>query len=132
MANKAAAQAEKPKTTSEAKDKTAKGAPRPRKWDYGIILEAKIMPLVEEANVKRDIQKDWERVGKGTTCEKFFAAGGTRHGLRVMSRRKLISIVHADGSKFPVEYVKPEKPAKGEAKEPKVKQTQAERLGVKK
>ncbi len=129
MANKAAATAEKPKTTSEAKDKKAKGAPRPRKWDYGITPEAKITPLVEEANVKRDIQKDWERVGKGTTCEKFFAAGGTRHGLRVMSRRKLIQITHADGSTFPKEYVKPEPKPKAEGKGEK--KTQAERLAKK-
>ena len=130
---KADAVAETPKTTSEAKDKKAKGAPRPRKWDYGITGEAKIVIVAEgEPNVKRDILKDWEKLGKGNiTCDAFFAAGGSRHGLRVMSRRKLIQVVHADGKRYPIEYVKPPKAEKA-AKAPKKEGTQAERLGVKK
>ncbi len=116
--SKASTPAEKPKSESAAKDKKAKAAPRPRKWDYGISDDAKIVLLKDEANVKSDIKKDWELLGKTPiTCKAFFEKGGTRHGLRVMSRRKLVNVVHANGTKYPIEYTKPVK----KAPEPKAK-----------
>ena len=101
----------------EAKTPKEKGAPRARKWEYGITDEARIVRLAEVASVKRDIQVQFGYTEGDPTVADFKKKGGNRHGLRVMMRRKLIKLVHADGKEFPVAYVKPEKPAKEEKQE---------------
>jgi|2_EtaG_2_1085320.scaffolds.fasta_scaffold12268_2 hypothetical protein len=90
----------------EPKDK---GAPRPRKWDYGITPEAKILCQKETPNVKREVQADWEIAQKSKTYADYAKAGGSRHGIRVMSRRGLIKLVHADGKEYPVQLSGKEK-----------------------
>lgn len=102
--------------------KKGSSAPRARKWDYGIKPEAKVVRLVETANVKRDIQAQFTHTEGDPTVAEFYERGGDRHGLRVMSRRKLIGIHHLDAegnvvAKFPTEYVKPA-PKAEEQKQP--------------
>jgi len=87
----------------------ATGAPRPRKWDYGIIPEAKIVPQAETASVKKEVAEAWALVDDSPTVEEYTKRGGDRHGLRVLSRRGLIKIIHADGNEFPKAYVAPVK-----------------------
>lgn len=109
----------------DAQDKTEKktgsNAPRARKWDYGIKREAQVVRLVETANVKRDIQAQFAHTEGDPLVSEFYSKGGDRHGLRVMSRRKLIKIVHKDDNgnvvaEFPQGYTKPEpKPAEEKA-----------------
>jgi len=98
-------------------EKKEKGAPRARKWEYGITDEARVVRLVEVASVKRDIQVQFGHTEGDPTVAEFKKRGGNRHGLRVMMRRKLIKLVHADGTEYPVAYVKPEKPAKTEGEQ---------------
>lgn len=98
--------------TEGASTKKGSNAPRARKFDYGIKPEAKVVRLVETANVKRDIQAQFTHTEGDPTVAEFYAKGGDRHGLRVMSRRKLIKIQHLDESgnvvaEFPQGYVKP-------------------------
>jgi hypothetical protein len=87
----------------------ATGAPRPRKWDYGIIPEAQIVPQTETAAVKKEVAEAWALVDDSPTVEEYTKRGGDRHGLRVLSRRGLIKIIHADGNEFPKAYVAPVK-----------------------
>jgi hypothetical protein len=94
----------------EAPTLGTKGAPRPRKWDYGILPEAQIVRQAEDASVKKDIAEAWGYTDDNPTVEEYTKRGGDRHGLRVLSRRGLIKIVHPDGTEFPREYVKAEKP----------------------
>jgi hypothetical protein len=86
------------------------GAPRPRKWDYGIIPEAQIVRQAAEASVKKEVAEAWGYTDDNPTVAEYTKRGGDRHGLRVLSRRGLIKIVHPDGTEFPREYVKAEKP----------------------
>ena len=44
------------------------------------------------------------------SCASYIEAGGTRSGLRRMSRRGIISITGSDGTVYPKEYIAPEKP----------------------
>jgi hypothetical protein len=98
----------------------AKGAPRPRKWDYGIVNEATIKRAAENPRVAKDIEVAWGHTEGDPTVEAYFTAYGddkrqdARHGLRVMARRGLIKIVHADGNEFPRDYVAPEPKPKEE------------------
>lgn len=98
--------AQDPEDSKDATKKGGSAAPRPRKWDYGIHNDAQIVRAAEDPTVKKDTEKEWGYTEGNPTCEKFFAKGGTRHGLRVMSRRKLITIVR-EGVTYPIEYVKP-------------------------
>ena len=115
-AGKEAATAEKPKTESAAKDKKEKAAPRPRKYDYGIQPDNTIVRLEKkdadgkpvEVTVKAGLAADWEKTKGNPTVAKYFEAGGTRHGLRVFSRNKLINIKSPDGKVYPTKYVAPE------------------------
>jgi len=77
------------------------GAARPRKWNYGITPEAKIVRQTQEANVKKDIEKSWLATEGDPTVAQFMSKGGDRHGLRVLSRRELIKLVHEDGTEYP-------------------------------
>ena len=93
--------------TEEAIEK-AKGAPRPRKWEYGITDEAQVVRVAEAPTVRKDIEAAWAATLENPTVAEYMAQFANksdgRHGLRVMSRRGLIKIVHADGSKFPRQY----------------------------
>jgi len=91
--------------------KKGSNAPRPRKWDYGIAPEAQIVRLEESPSVKRDVAEEWAHTEDSPTCALFMERGGTRHGLRVMSRRKLIKIVNG-GKDYPIEYTAPVKEEK--------------------
>lgn len=99
----------------------AKGAPRPRKVDYGIADDAQIVRLVDTANVRKDILLAWQNTDDNPTVAEFFTRYSeaerveARHGLRVMSRRKLIKIVHPDGSEFPRDIVPGADPEPSEA-----------------
>jgi len=107
----------KPASTKPKGDGEAKGAARPRKWDYGITPEAQITRIAEgEVNVKKDIEKSWVATEGNPTVAQFMSKGGDRHGLRVLSRRHLISLTHADGTVYPIQLsgetaVAPEAPA---------------------
>ena len=109
-----------PKTDPEGgtgqKKKEGKGssAPRPRKWDYGIADEAKIKRVLKEDGakpaVKGDVKASWDVISDNMSCASYIEAGGTRSGLRRMSRRGIISITGSDGTVYPKEYIAPEKP----------------------
>jgi hypothetical protein len=84
----------------------AKGAARPRKWNYGFVPEATIVRVAENPTVRKDIEAAWAATATpGTTVDAFLNSftdkSDARHGLRVMSRRGLIKVVHADGSEYP-------------------------------
>lgn len=96
-------------TTAAEGTKKGSSAPRARKWDYGITPEARVTRLVEAATAKRDIAAQFAHTEGNPTVAEFYTKGGDRHGLRVMMRRKLISLVHEDtGATFPIAYLKPE------------------------
>lgn len=95
-----------------------KGAPRPRKWNYGIAPENKvaIVPLAkdaEEPKLKAGEAEGYALAKKGCTVEQFIAASD-RGILRRLSRKGLVNVIGTDGTKYPIEYVAPEKPAKKE------------------
>lgn len=106
---------------ADAAVEKAKGAPRPRRWDYGITDEATIERVAENPPVRKDIAEAWVLTeGKPSVAD--FMAGfasktDARHCLRVMSRRKLIQIKHADGSVYPVAYEPPVETAPAEGGE---------------
>lgn len=100
-----------PKAPKAPKEPKAEGAgtgssnPRPRKWNYGISNEATLKLIVEDTPRKGRDFKNLDKVVDGMTCEEFFAAGGDRHDLRVLSRGKAISIIGTDGAVYPTEYI---------------------------
>ncbi len=123
-ASKAAATGDAPvkDTTSEAGESN-KGAPRPRKYDYGIQNENKVSvtPRTEEEGepkLKAGEAAAYETAKTCGTVEKFLEKH-ERAFLRRLSRKKLIGITGADGTQYPREYVAPEKPA------PKAKKPEA-------
>jgi len=65
--------------------------------------------------VRKDIAEAWVLTADKPTVaqfmEGFASKTDARHCLRVMSRRKLVNIVHTDGSVFPVAYEPAEKVA---------------------
>lgn len=97
----------------------ATGAPRPRKWDYGITDEAQIVRKAEAPSVRKDIEVAWAVTEGNPTVAAFMAQfedkSDARHCLRVMSRRELIKIVGTDGTEFPRPYVAPEPKAEAPA-----------------
>lgn len=99
-----------------------KGAPRPRKWNYGIVAEHKvqIVPLAKDAT--EPVLKAGEAAGyalaqKGCTVEQF-VKDSDRGILRRLSRKGLVNVIGTDGTKYPIDYVAAEKPVK-EPKAPK-------------
>jgi len=114
-AAKTAKEPKAPKTPKEPKESKGTGAPRPRNLDYGIKPEAIIKLVVEETPRKGRDYKNINLVEDGMTVEAFFAKGGTRHDLRVLSRGKAITIVGANGVVYPIAYVAPVKAATAEA-----------------
>jgi hypothetical protein len=82
-----------------------KGAPRARKYQYGPIgtnSEAKIM-MVKDAVSPKGVADQAAYIKSGMTVAAFFAAGGDRHGLRVMMRGKFI-VVRAGDQQYPQTY----------------------------
>lgn len=106
-----------PKAPKEPKESAGAGAPRPRKHEYGIKPDAFVVIVAEQAEAAKragvakayDFAKpknqevvDGKPVGgQNITVEEFYARGGNRHDLRVMSRRGLIQIHWATGEVFP-------------------------------
>lgn len=85
------------------KESAGAGAPRPRKHEYGIKPDAKVRVVAEtaEAAKRAGVAAAYEHAKGDPTVEQFYAKGGNRHDLRVMSRRGLIQIVWATGEVFP-------------------------------
>jgi hypothetical protein len=98
----------------------AAGAPRPRRFEYGIVNENTIVKAVEDPRVAKEIQAAWDALANVSTVGEFFDVYGpdrrteARHALRVMSRRGLINITSEDGTVYPLEYVAEEPAAEPE------------------
>lgn len=112
-----------PKAVKEPKESSGAGSPRPRKYEYGIKPDAQVVVVAEQAEAAKragvakayEIAKTGTAEGKTLTVEQFYAGGGNRHDLRVMSRRGLIKIRWATGEEFPQNVVpKPLEPPKPE------------------
>ncbi|RKZ06168.1 hypothetical protein DRQ25_14515 [Candidatus Fermentibacteria bacterium] len=114
--SKAAASADAPAKDNKApKVEGEKGAPRPRKHDYGIQGEnvVAIVPRTEEEGepkLKAKEAEGYESAKTGPTVETFLASG-ERAILRRLSRKGLITITAPDGTVYPKDYVAPPKPA---------------------
>lgn len=128
--SKAAADGEAPVADNAApKVEGAKGAPRPRKFDYGIQGENTVSVVARteeegEPKLKAKEAEGYEIAKTGPTVEKFLASS-ERAILRRLSRKGLIAITGTDGTAYPREYVAPPKP------EPKPKKAKAEEAGEK-
>lgn len=92
---------------SEAKVAT----PRPRKYNYGIIPEARCVRLSEAPKVAKNIAEAWTATDDEPTVEEFFnrVEVEPRHCLRVLLRSGHLKLVHPDGTEYPQEYVAPVK-----------------------
>lgn len=97
-----------PKAPKEPKESAGAGAPRPRKHEYGIKGDASVVTVAEQAEAAKraGVAKAYEFAkakedGTPVTVDEFYARGGNRHDLRVMSRRGLIKIKWVTGEEFP-------------------------------
>ena len=101
-----------PKTSTKTEGTGDKGAPRPRKFDYGIQGEntVKVVDAKAEPKLKAQEAEGYATAQKGCTVEAFLKAHD-RGILRRLSRKGLINVVGKDGTVYPKEYVAPEKPA---------------------
>jgi hypothetical protein len=108
--SKAAATATAAPTKTEGTGE--KGAPRPRKFDYGIQGENKVSVADAKAEPKLKAQEaeGYATAQKGCTVEAFLKAHD-RGILRRLSRKGLVTVTGTDGTVYPKEYVAPEKPA---------------------
>lgn len=113
---------EEPKPAKKGKAAPAadkpKGAPRARKWVYGPIGEnssAKIL-MIKGATPPKGVADQAAYVKNGMLVSAFHAAGGDRHGLRVMLRQKFIVV--RDGE---VQYPRAWDPATDKQEPPKRK-----------
>jgi hypothetical protein len=113
-----------PKAAKEPKESAGAGAPRPRKHEYGIKPDALVVAVAEQAEAAKraGVAKAYEFTkanddGSPITVEAFYARGGNRHDLRVMSRRGLIKIKWTTGEEFPQAAVQkaPEAPQPSDA-----------------
>lgn len=111
-----------PDPNAPKKESAGAGAPRPRKHEYGIKPDAKvqIVPETAEAAKRAGVAAAYEHAKGDPTVEQFYAKGGNRHDLRVMSRRGLVKIVWATGETFPQAAVPkpPEAPKASDAATP--------------
>lgn len=91
--------------TGEVETK-AKGAPRARKWNYGIVPEATIYVVESAASPKGTVEGfNFLTENDGTTVENFSAnVDDWRHQLRVMLRGKAAVIIGANGEQYPKEF----------------------------
>lgn len=96
------AEVEDAEVEEEEGEEKAKGAPRARKWNYGIQPEAKIFRM-KGAECPKGVAAQWGYATSGSTVQAFYEAGGDRHGLRVMMRGKAIVLKSAAGQ-FPQAY----------------------------
>jgi len=110
------------KADAPKKESAGAGAPRPRKHEYGIKPDAvvQVVPETAEAAKRANVAAAYEHAKGNPTVEQFYAKGGNRHDLRVMSRRGLIKIVWATGEVFPQAAVPkaPEAPKASDAATP--------------
>lgn len=110
------------KPAGEKKPSAGAGAPRPRKHEYGIKPDAtvRVVEAQAEAAKRAGVATAFEYAKGNPTVEQFYAKGGNRHDLRVMSRRGLIQIVWATGEVFPQAAVAkaPEAPKASDAATP--------------
>jgi hypothetical protein len=88
--------------TEEGGEAKEKGAPRARKWNYGIKPES-VISKVKDGKSPGSVADQFELITPKMKVEDFMAAGGDRHGLRVMMRAKAI-ILTLDGAQYPVPY----------------------------
>lgn len=113
--SKAAAEGTPPKLDADGNPVKNTGAPRPRKWNYGIAPENKVQIVKRtdeegEPKLKAQEAEGYETAKKSPTVEAFLEASD-RGILRRLSRKGLINVVSADGTVYPITYVAPEKPA---------------------
>lgn len=95
-----------------------KGAPRPRKFDYGIKNENKVTAVKRtkdegEPKLKAQEAEGYAVAQKGCTVEAFMEAS-SRAILRRLSRKGLITITAPDGTKYPRPYEAPVADAKAD------------------
>jgi hypothetical protein len=120
--SKAAAEGVKPKMDADGNPVEGNtGAPRPRKWNYGISNEntVNVVKRTEEEGepkLKAQEAEGYAMAVKGPTVEAFLV-DSDRGILRRLSRKGLINVTGKDGTVYPIEYVAPPKPAKAEKQE---------------
>ena len=85
----------------------AKGAPRARKWNYGIVMESTVS-AVEGAAAPKGAVEGFNYIaeaGGSCTVQDFSAnVDDWRHALRVLMRGKAAIITDAAGNTYPQEY----------------------------
>jgi hypothetical protein len=86
-------------TPKAAKEKKPKGAPRARKWNYGIQLTSKII-RTKDAVPPKSVAEQFPYTAGNPTVAKFKELGGDGHGLRVMMRAGTITLNTA-GETYP-------------------------------
>ena len=116
--NKAAPVGEVPAETPEgeytegavdtpAAEGKAKGAPRARKWNYGIVMESTVS-AVEGAAAPKGAVEGFNHIAEaeGSCTVQDFSANvdDWRHALRVLMRGKAAIITDAAGNTYPQEY----------------------------
>lgn len=86
-------------------EEKVKGAPRARKWNYGITAEGVIKRVAGVEGGPKGCADAFEATAKPITVEAFSeAVEDWRHCLRVMMRGKYVTITGADGEVYPQEY----------------------------
>lgn len=115
--SKAAAEGSAPAAEKPVKEGSpdGKAAPRPRKWNYGIVPEHKVQAAKRteeegEPKLKAGEAEGYALAQKGCTVEQFLA-NSDRGILRRLSRKGLVNVIGTDGTVYPTDYVAPEKPA---------------------
>jgi len=92
-------EAEEKPAKRKKKATEAKGAPRARKWNYG-IQDDSVISRVKDGECPSSVEEQWDYAKTGTTVAAFTKAGGDRHGLRVMMRAGAIKL-KTDGETYP-------------------------------
>jgi len=83
----------------------SKGAPRARKWNYGIVMEATVS-LVADATAPKGAVDGFNALVDGDLTVQEFSTSvdDWRHALRVLMRNKVAIITGVDGQTYPQEY----------------------------
>lgn len=108
-----------PKAKKEPKAEGEKGAPRPRKYDYGFDLANKVSVVDAKAEVKLKAKENegYEIARKGCTVHEFFE-NSDRGILRRLCRKGLVKVTAKDGTVYPKPYEKPaDEPGAGDKAE---------------
>ena len=85
----------------------AKGAPRARKWNYGIVMESTVSAVEGAAAPKGAVEGfNYIAEASGSCTVQDFSANvdDWRHALRVLMRGKAAIITDAAGNTYPQEY----------------------------